>query len=136
MPITPAQGETMRITDYDQRVEELQLAMSGAFESPKTPAVSVLDEEDSVVVNVSWVTASGRDTTLDSRCSASVRFAASQIDRYSAMDIGRRKIIQGRVVEGLRQAFAQSGNNPTASGACSLELRADDAWFVPPETAT
>ncbi|MDR5815165.1 hypothetical protein QCE62_16405 [Caballeronia sp. LZ033] len=126
----------MRITDYDQRVEELQLAISSAFESRKTPAVSVLDEEASVVINVSWVTESGRDTTLDSRCSASVRFTTAQLERYSSVDIGRRKIIQGRVVEGLRQAFAQSGGTQSAPGACSLELRADDAWFVPPETST
>ncbi|MDR5780693.1 hypothetical protein QCE63_14820 [Caballeronia sp. LZ065] len=126
----------MRITDYDQRVEELQLAMSDAFESRKTPAVSVLDEEDSVVINVSWVTESGRDTTLDSRCSASVRFTTAQLERYSSVDIGRRKILQGRVAEGLRQAFARSGSAQPEPGACSLELRADDAWFDPPATAT
>ncbi|MDR5758515.1 hypothetical protein [Caballeronia sp. LZ035] len=126
----------MKVTDYDQLIEELQLAMSGAFASRKTPAVSALDEEHSVVVNVSWVTESGRDTTLDSRCSASVRFTTAQLERYSSVDIGRRKIIQGRVAEGLRQAFSRSGSGQTEPGACSLELRADDAWFVPPETST
>jgi hypothetical protein len=126
----------MRITDQDQRVGELQLAMSRAFESRKTPAVSLLDEGDELVVNVSWVTASGRDTTLDSRCSASIRFASPQVERYAVMDIGQRRIIQDRLVDALRHAFAQSRGGQPDTNACSLDLRADDAWFQPPEPAS
>lgn len=123
----------MKLTDQDQRVEELQLALSRTFESRKAPAVTVLDEGDSVVFNVTWVVATGRDTTLDSRCSASVVFTSSQIDRYAEMATIQRRYVQDRMIERLRSVFAQAQQGQADPDACSLGLRAEDAWFDAPD---
>ena len=123
----------MKVTDHDQRVEELQLALSRTFESRKAPAVTVLDEGDSIVFNVSWVVATGRDTTLDSRCSASVVFTSDQLERYAAMATVQRRYVQDRMMQRLRSMFAQMQQAQADPNACSLDLRAEDAWFDAPD---
>ena len=123
----------MKAADQDQRVEELRLALSRAFESRKAPAVSVLDEGGEVVMNVSWVTETGRDTTLDSRCSASIRFASEQIDRYAAMATIQRRFVQDRMTERLRSDISQLREERPDADDCSLELRADGSWFDAPD---
>jgi hypothetical protein len=123
------QGErAMQITDQDRRVEELQLAMSRAFEARKTPAVGVLDDGDDVVINVSWVVETGRDATLDARCSAPLRVASRQFERYGAMDMAPRRIVQER------DAFDRSRADQANANECSLDIRAADDWFDAPET--
>ena len=124
----------MKFTDQNQRVEELQLALSNAFEARKTPAVGILDDGDDVVINVSWVVETGRDTTLDARCSATVRFASSQIDRYAALDTAQRQIAQERMVTRVRDAFGRAREGDVNADECSLAIRADDAWFDAPST--
>ncbi|SAK65066.1 hypothetical protein [Caballeronia ptereochthonis] len=114
-------------------MEELQLALSRAFGSLKAPAVSVLDEGDELIMNLSWVIETGRDTTLDSRCSASIRFASRQIDRYSAMATDRRRHVQARLIERLRDAFTQSREGRPNANECSLDMSAEDGWFDAPD---
>lgn len=123
----------MKAADQDQRVEELQLALSRAFESRKAPAVSVLDEGDQLVMNVTWVTETGRDSTLDSRCSASIRFAAEQIDRYVAMETVQRRFVQDRMVERLQSDIEQLHEDRPDEDGCSIEIRAHDGWFDVPD---
>ncbi|SAK65897.1 hypothetical protein AWB76_03727 [Caballeronia temeraria] len=124
----------MKSADQIQRMEELQQALSDAFEGPKNPAVGALDDGDDVVANVSWVVETGRDTTLDSRCSASVRFAARQIERYAAMDTAQRIIVQDRMITRVRDAFDNSRAGRTDANECSLAILADDDWFDVPAT--
>lgn len=124
----------MKVTDHDQRVEELQLALSRAFESRKVPAVRLLEDGEDFVLNVSWVVETGRDTTLDSRCSASVRFASHQIDRYAALDTAQRRYAQDRMIERVTSAFGEARGNQPVAGECSLAIHADDQWFDAPPT--
>jgi hypothetical protein len=123
----------MKAADQDQRVEELQLALSRAFESRKAPAVSLLDEGHELVMHVTWVTETGRDTTLDSRCSASIRFAAEQIDRYVAMETVQRRFVQDRMVERLQSDVAQLHEDRPDANDCSIEMRAHESWFDVPD---
>ncbi|SAK58211.1 hypothetical protein AWB77_01849 [Caballeronia fortuita] len=124
----------MKVTDQDQRVDELQQALSRAFVAPKTPTMGVVDEGDDVVFNVSWVVETGRDTTLDSRCSATVRLAALQFERYGAMDTAQRLIVQDRFTAAVQEAFTRSRLGQLDPDACSLDIRAADIWFDVPET--
>ncbi|WP_250520151.1 MULTISPECIES: DUF3022 domain-containing protein [unclassified Caballeronia] len=124
----------MKYTDQDQRVEELQVALSRAFDARKTPFVGVVDEGDDIVINVSWAIETGRDTTLDARCSVVLRIAARQFERYGAMDTAQRLIVQDRVIAHVRCAFDQSRSGQANANECSLELRAADDWFDTPDT--
>lgn len=58
----------MTYADQEQRIEELQIALSRAFEARKRPSVSAIYDGDDIVLRVSWVTQSTRDTSLDARC--------------------------------------------------------------------
>ncbi|WP_322033827.1 DUF3022 domain-containing protein [Paraburkholderia sp. J76] len=123
----------MNIFDFDQRVEEIQLAVADIFESPKRPAVSLVDEGERVVIQLSWVVESHRDTTLDARCAATLRFSRAQLDRYAAMDTARRRIIQERIRERVRERFDARQTPPAEPGACSIEIDVDDSEFETPE---
>ncbi|SAK55938.1 hypothetical protein AWB79_02239 [Caballeronia hypogeia] len=124
----------MKAMDHAQRVEELQLALSRTFGSTKTPAVGMLDDGDDVVLTVSWVVETGRDTTLDARCSASVRFAGRDVDRYAALDTVQRRTVQDRMIAHLKDAFDQSRAGQPNADECSLAIRADSSWLDVPDT--
>jgi hypothetical protein len=123
----------MTTFDFEQRVEEIQLALAGIFESPKRPTVSLVDEGDTVILQLSWVVQSQRDTTLDSRCAATVRFSREQLDHYAALDTKRRRMIQQRISDRVHERFAASQTPPAIHGDCAVEIDLDDAVFETPE---
>jgi hypothetical protein len=110
-----------------QRLEELQLALSGAFASHKTPSISAIEEGGDVVLHMSWVTETGRDTTLDSRCAATLYLSAACLEQYRSMDTAQRRVVQQRAVERVREAFASTRAGHADSNECSMTLRLDDA---------
>jgi hypothetical protein len=115
--------------DMNQRLEEIQLALAGLFESPKAPASSSYDEGDVVYLQLSWVVESTRDTSLDARCVATLRLRREQIERYAALSTSQRLIVQERLRTLVRQRFDEQQNPPALQGACSIEVAADDALF-------
>lgn len=119
----------MNTFDFDQRVEEIQLAVADIFESPKRPEVSLVDEGETVMIQLSWVVESHRDTTLDARCAATLRFSRAQLDRYAAMDTARRRVVQQRIRERVRERFEARQQPPAEQGACSVEIDIDDSEF-------
>jgi len=123
----------MRTFDFEQRIEEIQLALAEIFESPKRPTVSRIDEGDAVILQLSWVVQSHGDTTLDARCAATLRFTRAQLDRYAGLDTQRRRMIQQRICERVRERFAASQTPPTIEGDCAVEIDVDDATFDTPE---
>jgi hypothetical protein len=123
----------MTTFDFDQRIEEIQLALAGIFESPKRPQVSLIDEGDTVYFQLSWVIQSQRDTTLDARCAATLRFSRAQLDRYAALDTQRRRMIQQRISKQVRERFAATQTPPAIDGECAVEINVDDATFDTPE---
>jgi len=119
--------------DLQQRIEEIQLALAGLFETPKAPASSSYDEGDTVYLQLSWVVDSTRDTTLDSRCVATLRLGRAQIERYAALDTSRRLAVQERLRTLVRRRFDEEQNPPARNGACSIELAVDDTLFDVPD---
>jgi hypothetical protein len=115
--------------DMNQRLEEIQLALAGLFESPKAPASSSYDEGDVVYLQLSWVVESTRDTSLDARCVATLKLRREQIERYAALSTSQRLIVQERLRTLVRQRFDEQQNPPALQGACSIEVAADDALF-------
>ncbi len=116
-----------------QRIEELELALAGTFPSPKAPAVSAWQEGATTYLTVSWVVGTGRDTTLDARCVASLKLPDAQIDRYAALDTNKRRIVQSRLKDLVRQHVDAMRAQPGAQDSCSVELEADDALFDVPD---
>jgi len=119
--------------DLSQRIEEIQLALAGLFDTPKAPASSSYDEGDVIYLQLSWVVESTRDTTLDARCVATLRLSRAQIERYAALETSKRLAIQERLRTLVRRHFDEEQNAHEREGACSIELAVDDALFDVPD---
>jgi hypothetical protein len=122
----------MNRIDREQRIEELEHATVDLFESARTPSARVVDEGSTVYMQISWVPDSHADTTLDSRCVCTVRFSGQQIDRYAAMDTGRRLRAQRRLRFFMRERFDRERLSRSTPGDCSTDVAAsDDLLDVP-----
>lgn len=118
--------------NFDQRLEEIQLALSKVFDSPQNPNVSLLDEGDVFYIHLSWIESSTRDTALAARCAATIKGSRAQFERYAAGSTTQRLEIQKRIGERVREAFGTfdaSRKPASVDDACSIELVLDDAIF-------
>lgn len=116
--------------DFDQRIEEVQLAMADVFDSPKRPAISLIDEGETMFMQISWVVESHRDTTLDSRCAATLRFTRAQLDRYAESGTAQRRAVQQRLRRLVRERFsADQASSATRDGECAVEITVADTEF-------
>jgi len=120
----------MRTYDFDQRLEEVQIALANLFDSPKTSTVSVLEQGDAVTLHLSWVLESHRDSTLDSRCAATIHATRTQFERYARLDTLQRRTIQQRIGQRVRASFEASRNPPPQDGSCAIDVTLDDATFA------
>ncbi|WP_027796303.1 hypothetical protein [Paraburkholderia acidipaludis] len=119
----------MKTYDFDQRIEEIQLALAHEFDSPRRPAVSFLDTGDALVLNITWVIESHPDTTLDKRCAATLRATREQFERYAKHDTAQRREIQQRIGARVRSCFEASRQSQPESNECAIELVLDDEIF-------
>lgn len=116
----------MNSIDREQCIEELELATADLFKSVKTPTASVSDEGATVYMQISWLPESRGDTTLDSRCVCTIRFAGEQIDRYAAMDTAGRLRVQRKLRFFVRDRFDTERLASSPQDDCSAELTAGD----------
>lgn len=124
----------MNTIDLSQRIEEIELALAATFESPKAPAVSAYQEGSTTFLTLSWVVETGRDTTLDKRCVATLQLGDHQIRHYAVLDTAKRRIVQGRLKDMVRQRVDEMRSEPGAEENCSLQLDiGDDVFDVPDE---
>jgi len=119
----------MKTFDFKQRLEEIQIALSHLFDSPKTSTVSLLEEGDSVIVHLTWVVESHRDSTLDARCAATIRATRVQLESYAGLDTAQRRTIQQRIRQRVRTRFEESRDPTQPGGACTFDVVLDDAIF-------
>jgi hypothetical protein len=123
----------MNTIGMSQRIEEIELALAGMFESPKAPTVSAWQEGTATYLTLSWVVETGRDTTLDTRCVATLKLADDQIERYAAMETAKRRIAQDRLKDLVRRHVDTLRAQAECADACSVELDVDDAVFDVPD---
>jgi hypothetical protein len=123
----------MRETDRQQRIEEIELALASAVESPKSPSVITYDEGATFYMQLAWVQQSHGDTSLDTRCAATLRFSQAQINRYAAMDTIKRRTIQERLKATVQTRFAELKSSSPNQNDCALEVNVDDSLFDVPE---
>lgn len=116
----------MKDIDLNQRVEEIELALSTLFESRKAPAISSYDDGATFFIQVSWVIESHADTTLDARCVLTIRFSESQIQRYAQLDTAKRILVRERLVQMVRSRLPLGGTEPPVEGECAEDLQVDD----------
>lgn len=119
----------MKTFDFNQRLEEIQIALAHLFDSPKTSTVSLLEEGDAVIVHLSWVVDSHRDSTLDARCAATIRATRAQFESYAGLDTAQRRTIQQRIRQRVRTRFEECQDPAQPGGACSFDVALDDAIF-------
>jgi len=130
---TEGKGAAMNTIGLSQRIEEIELALAGMFESPKAPTVSAYQEGSTTYLTLSWVVETGRDTTLDARCIATLKLVDAQIDRYALLETAKRRIVQDRLKDLVRRHVDASRAKPASSDDCSVELEVDDAVFDVPD---
>lgn len=123
----------MNTIGLSQRIEEIELALVSTFESPKAPTVSACQEGDTTYLTLSWVVETGRDTTLDARCIATLRLGDAQIDRYAALNTTGRRVVQDRLRDLVRQHVVASRAQTDSADNCSIELHVADAIFDVPD---
>ncbi|WP_109480528.1 DUF3022 domain-containing protein [Paraburkholderia sp. C35] len=123
----------MNTIGLSQRVDELELALVGRFESPKAPTVSAYQEGATTYLMLSWVTETGRDTTLDARCVATIRLGDAQIDRYAALVTAKRRVVQDRLRDLVRQRVDAARAQPGSTDNCSIQIDVDDTVFDVPD---
>lgn len=116
--------------DISQRIEEIELAMSTLFESPKAAAVSSYDEGTAFFIQLSWVVDSRRDTTLDARCVVTMRFLPGQLNRYAELDTAKRIVVRERLCDKVRRQFSAQQSPPALQGDCAVEVVMEDALFA------
>ena len=116
----------MKDIDLNQRVEEIELALSTLFESPKAPAISSYDDGQTFFIQASWVIESHADTTLDSRCVLTIRFSDAQIRRYVLMDTAQRVRVRDRLCKMVRDRLGPGGTELSLQGDCAEDLRVED----------
>ncbi|WP_213308367.1 hypothetical protein [Paraburkholderia sacchari] len=119
----------MKTFDFDQRVEEIQMSLANLFESPKASTVSCLEEGDTVIVRLSWVVESRRDSTLDARCAATIYATRAQLERYAGLDTAQRRTIQQRIRQRVQMQFEEHQDPTQPGGACTFDVVLDDAIF-------
>lgn len=119
----------MNEAELDQRLEEIELALAGIFESPKAPAVSSYNEGTRLFLQLSWVVESHRDTSLDARCVITLTLKREQFDRYSSLETAQRKAFQARLAGWVRQRFDERQNPSAAQADCALELDVPDEFL-------
>ncbi|MEQ5844398.1 MULTISPECIES: DUF3022 domain-containing protein [Paraburkholderia] len=107
-------------------MDELKQATVDIFKSAKAPTARLYDEGPTVYLQISWVPQSHADTTLDSRCVCTVRFAREQIDRYAAMDTAGRLRVQRKLRVFVRERFDAGGPISARQDDCSAEFSAGD----------
>lgn len=120
------------ITDIDvpQRIEELEMLLAGLFDAAKRPTVSSVDEEERRYFQLSWVTASSADTSLDSRCALTVRFTRDQIDAYSHMPTNARDAFRARLGHDLLARFNTTHAEKVDCSDCSVDYQVRDALLT------
>ncbi|MBC8746606.1 hypothetical protein OKW43_007170 [Paraburkholderia sp. WC7.3g] len=116
----------MKDIDLNQRIEEIELALSTLFESPKAPAISVYDDGRTFFIQASWVTESHGDTTLDARCVLTLHFSESQIQRYAQMDTAQRIVVRERLCQMVRDRLAPGGIALPLQGDRAEDLHVED----------
>ena len=119
----------MKTFDFGQRLEEIQMSLAHLFDSPKTSTVSLLEEGDAVIVHLSWVVDSHRDSTLDARCAATIHATRAQLERYAGLSTAQRRTIQQRIRQRVRTRFEACQDPAQPGGACSFDVELDDAVF-------
>ncbi|MEX3898374.1 DUF3022 domain-containing protein [Paraburkholderia sp. JPY432] len=116
----------MKDIDLNQRIEEIELALSTLFESPKAPAISGYDDGRNFLIQASWVIESHGDTTLDARCVLTLHFSASQIERYAQMDTAQRILVRERLCRMVRDHLRAEGRELSLQGECAEDLHVED----------
>ncbi|MFX1676972.1 hypothetical protein PWR63_32870 [Paraburkholderia sp. A2WS-5] len=119
----------MKTFDFDQRLEEIQMSLANLFESPKASTVNCLKDEDTVVLRLSWVVESKRDSTLDARCAATIHATRAQLERYAGLETAQRRTIQQRIRQCVRTQFEERQGPSQHGGACAFDVVLDDAIF-------
>lgn len=119
----------MNEAQLDQRLEEIELALAGIFDSPRSPSVSSYDEGARIYLQVSWVVESTGDTSLGSRCVLTLVLSRPQFDRYANADTAYRKAFQARLVKWARERFEEKQSPPALEGDCAVEAQVPDALF-------
>jgi hypothetical protein len=107
--------------DMQQRVTEIEHALSRRFASPSTSVTHLADSAGRLTIQVSWVESAAEMNILDSRCALSVVLARRTMDRYAAMSTAQRVRARDRLCVIARDAARDAQRVGRTSG-CNATL--------------
>ncbi|GAB7522055.1 DUF3022 domain-containing protein [Paraburkholderia sp. 2C] len=94
--------------DMQQRLTEIEHALSRRFASPSTSVTHLADSAGRMTIQVSWVESAAEMNILDARCVLSVVLASRTMARYASMStadrVRARELLCGIVRDKARDA--------------------------------
>ncbi|MFC0401561.1 DUF3022 domain-containing protein [Paraburkholderia rhizosphaerae] len=107
--------------DMQQRVNELEHALSRRFASASTSVTHVADSAGRLTLQVSWIASAAQMNILDARCALSVVLAPRVLGRYASMNTATRVRARERL-SGIAGDVARDAQRDGHSGECNATL--------------
>jgi hypothetical protein len=107
--------------DMQQRLTEIEHALSRRFASPSTSVTHLADSAGRMTIQVSWVESAADMNILDARCALSVVLASRTMSRYASMSTADRVRVRERLCDVAREK-ARDARRTAPAAACNATL--------------
>ncbi|QYD71189.1 DUF3022 domain-containing protein [Paraburkholderia edwinii] len=107
--------------DMEQRLTEIEHALSRRFASPSTSVTHLADSKGHLTFQVSWVESAAQMNILDARCALSVVLASRTMNRYASMSAADRVRARERLCGIARDKARDAQREPHTAG-CNTTL--------------
>jgi Protein of unknown function (DUF3022) len=107
--------------DMQQRLTEIEHALSRRFASPSTSVTHLADSKGRLTFQVSWVESAAEMNILDARCALSVVLASRTMNRYASMSTADRVRARERLC-GIARDTAHDAQRTGHAAGCSATL--------------
>ncbi|CAB3764879.1 DUF3022 domain-containing protein [Paraburkholderia humisilvae] len=107
--------------DMQQRLTELEHALSRRFASSSTSVTHVADSTGRLTLQVSWIASAAEMNILDARCALSMVLAPQVLARYAAMSAATRVRARERLSD-IAGDIARDAQRTSDSVGCGATL--------------
>lgn len=114
--------------DTQQRLVEIEHALSRRFPSPSTAVAHVADSSNRMTVQVKWVAAAAETSVFDARCALDRVFAPGAVEHYASMDGAARVRVREALCEQAGETMnARFAHPDDVDSECHASMNVDQA---------